>query len=151
MVHAADGSVLDVGRKARTVPPALRRALEHRDGGCRFPGCGSRFCDAHHVRHWADGGETNMDNLVMLCRRHHRALHEDGFSVMMVNAIPVFRTPRGSVIEDVPRAPAMPADAVGAMVNVHAALGVSPGPWSEAPRSTQRSYDLTALPREACG
>ena len=51
-----DGSVLDVGRKTRTVSPALRRALEARDRGCRFPGCGLRFADAHHVRHWADGG-----------------------------------------------------------------------------------------------
>ncbi|MEX1257739.1 MAG: DUF222 domain-containing protein [Gemmatimonadota bacterium] len=68
-VNAPNG-VLDVGRRRRTVPPALRRALEARDGGCRFPGCGVslRWCDAHHVMHWADGGATKLDNLVLLCR-----------------------------------------------------------------------------------
>ena len=77
-------SVLDVGRKTRTVPPAIRRALDHRDGGCRFPGCGLRFCDAHHIKHWADGGETKLANLLLLCRRHHRAVHEEGFRVEIV-------------------------------------------------------------------
>jgi hypothetical protein len=83
MRHAADGSVLDVGRKTRTIPPALRRALLARDRQCRFPGCNARRCDAHHVRHWADGGPTRLDNLVLLCRRHHRAVHEEGFLVRM--------------------------------------------------------------------
>jgi hypothetical protein len=78
---AAGGSVLNVGRRTRAVPSAVRRALEHRDRTCRFPGCGNRFCDAHHVRHWADGGETRLDNLVLLCRSHHRAVHENGFTV----------------------------------------------------------------------
>ncbi|MCY4646109.1 MAG: HNH endonuclease signature motif containing protein [Gammaproteobacteria bacterium] len=54
----------------------MRRALEERDRGCRFPGCASRFTEAHHVRHWADGGETSLSNLLLLCRRHHRAVHE---------------------------------------------------------------------------
>ncbi|MGD8361398.1 MAG: DUF222 domain-containing protein, partial [Gemmatimonadota bacterium] len=85
MRHDGEGGVLDVGRKRRTVPPALRRALEHRDGrSCRFPGCGCRYTDAHHIRHWADGGETRLDNLVLLCRRHHRAVHEEGFRVELV-------------------------------------------------------------------
>ena len=81
LTEAPDGSVLDVGRKTRTIPPALRRALESRDRGCRFPGCGLRFTDAHHIRHWADGGETNLDNLVLLCRFHHRLVHEEGYTV----------------------------------------------------------------------
>lgn len=76
MVHGGGGEVLNVGRKTRTVPVHIRRALEERDRGCRYPGCGSRFTDAHHVRHWADGGETSLANLVLLCRRHHRAVHE---------------------------------------------------------------------------
>ena len=62
---SADGSVLDVGRKTRTIPPALRRALDARDRGCRFPACGLRFTDAHHIVHWADGGETKLDNTVL--------------------------------------------------------------------------------------
>ncbi len=71
------GEVLSVGRKTRTVPAAIRRALRARDRGCRFPGCTHRrFVDAHHVRHWADGGETRLDNLVLLCSRHHTLVHE---------------------------------------------------------------------------
>ena len=58
-----DGEILSVGRKTRTIPPPIRRALEFRDRGCRFPGCTSRHCDAHHVHHWADGGETKISNL----------------------------------------------------------------------------------------
>jgi hypothetical protein len=73
--------ILLVGRKTRAVPPAIRRALRLRDRGCRFPGCThTRFVDAHHIRHWADGGETKLSNLVELCGRHHRLLHEGGFS-----------------------------------------------------------------------
>jgi hypothetical protein len=81
VTRGADGSVLDVGRRTRTIPPALRRTLEIRDGGCRFPGYGLRFTDAHHVVHWGDGGETSLCNLVLLCRRHHQAVHEEGFRV----------------------------------------------------------------------
>ncbi|MGI9528566.1 MAG: HNH endonuclease signature motif containing protein, partial [Acidimicrobiia bacterium] len=60
----------------RTIPPRVRRALEERDKGCRFPGCGVRFTDAHHIDHWADGGPTSLNNLTLLCRRHHSATHE---------------------------------------------------------------------------
>jgi len=75
------GSVLNLGQRARTVSPALRRALEARDGGCRFPGCGRRYTEAHHVRHWADGGETSLANCVLLCRHHHRLVHEGGWQI----------------------------------------------------------------------
>ena len=79
---ACDASVVRNGRKTRTIPPALRRALRARDRGCRFPGCENRrFLDAHHVHHWARGGETTADNLVLLCRRHHRLVHEGGWHV----------------------------------------------------------------------
>jgi len=77
-----DGEPLNIGRKSRTIPPAIRRALKRRDSGCRFPGCTcNKFTDAHHVQHWADGGETCMENLVLLCRRHHHLVHEGGFGV----------------------------------------------------------------------
>jgi hypothetical protein len=82
MHHNRDGSVLDVGRKTRTIPAAIRRALAARDRRCQFPGCTARRCDGHHIRHWASGGSTCLDNLVLLCRRHHRAVHEDGFHVV---------------------------------------------------------------------
>ena len=103
MAHDRDGSVLDVGRRRRTISPALRRALERRDGGCRFPGCGLRLCDGHHVEHWADGGETKLDNLVLLCRRHHRAVHEEGFRVELGHGGEVrFAWPDGRPMSDAP-------------------------------------------------
>ena len=67
VTHANDGSILEVGRKTRTISNGLRRALEVRDRGCRFPGCHLRFTDAHHLKHWADGGETGLSNCVLLC------------------------------------------------------------------------------------
>ena len=74
------GDPLNIGRRSRTIPPAMRRALKARDDGCRFPGCSShRFCDGHHIVHWQNGGETSLDNLVLLCRHHHRLVHEGGF------------------------------------------------------------------------
>ena len=83
LLHDGSGGVLDIGRRSRTVPSSLRRALASRDRGqCRFPGCESRHCDVHHVEHWADGGETRLSNLVSLCRFHHRAVHEEGFRVV---------------------------------------------------------------------
>jgi len=78
-----DGLPLSVGRKRRTVPPALRRMLEAREGAtCRFPGCERRrHLQAHHRTHWAHGGETSLDNLVLLCFHHHRLVHEGGYTV----------------------------------------------------------------------
>ncbi len=78
------GRPLDVGRSTRTIPAAVRTALVHRDRGCRYPGCDRppEWTDAHHLRHWADGGETAIGNLVLLCRRHHRLMHERGETAM---------------------------------------------------------------------
>jgi hypothetical protein len=82
MLEDGTGAALDVGRKTRSIPSAMRRALRARDGGCRFPGCDHRrFVDAHHVEHWIDGGATELSNLITLCRRHHRYLHEWGYSM----------------------------------------------------------------------
>ncbi len=109
--------ILSVGRRTRTIPPALRRGLDVRDGGCRFPGCGLRFTDAHHVKHWADGGVTSLDNCLLLCRHHHRLVHEGGWSVRWAGAgHPEFIDPRGgSHYEGRWQAPQLPAD-VGAAV-----------------------------------
>jgi len=75
-----NGEPLSIGRRSRTIPPPMRRALRVRDKGCRFPGCtNTRFVDGRHIKHWADGGETSLDNLVMLCRHHHHLVHEGGF------------------------------------------------------------------------
>jgi len=82
LVESDDGEPLNVGRKTRTISAPLRRLLKARDKGCRFPGCAnSRYLDCHHVRHWANGGETKPSNLVSLCRFHHRAVHEVGIRI----------------------------------------------------------------------
>ena len=95
--------MIDVGRKTRAIPPSMRRALAARDEGCRFPGCtNKRFVDAHHIQHWINGGETNMDNLVTLCRRHHRFVHEYGFQVERAGDELRFTRPDGKLIPNVP-------------------------------------------------
>jgi hypothetical protein len=82
VIDDAAGNPLSVGRKQRTVPTALKRALWSRDRGCSFPGCHRRhFVDAHHLRHWAQGGETSLENLTLLCTHHHRLVHEGNFNI----------------------------------------------------------------------
>jgi len=101
--HGPAGEVVGSGRRTRTVPPALRRALEVRDRGCRFPGCGLRFTEAHHIQHWADGGETSLRNLALLCRRHHRAVHEGMVRICIdVRGQVAFFTPKGKALFDAP-------------------------------------------------
>jgi len=86
IVEDETGQPLDVGRKTRIIPPALRRALRSRDSGCRFPGCThTRFLDGHHIKHWADGGKTKLSNLMMLCRFHHRQVHEGRVRVQVLD------------------------------------------------------------------
>src|SRR3970040_202357 len=89
--------LLGVGRRTRLIPGWLRRQLWHRDGGCRFPGCGRKtWVHGHHMRHWADGGPTDLNNLVLLCGYHQRFLHEPGWGI---EATPertrVFTSPEG--------------------------------------------------------
>ena len=132
MEHDDRGRVLDVGRRTRTVPPALRRALEHRDGSCRFPGCAVRHTDAHHVRHWAEGGETKLSNLLLLCRFHHRAVHEGGLVVEALDDGSFeFRTADGRTLH--PKPPRLPADPAAALLDRNHADGISPGPWTPTP------------------
>ena len=101
------GRTLDIGRKTRSIPPALRRALAARDRGCRFPGCDRARVDAHHIHHWARGGGTSLDNLVHLCRRHHGLVHEGGFTVERRDGGElVFRRPDGRRIAPCPAVPA---------------------------------------------
>ena len=152
MTSTKSGSVLNVGRKTRTVPPAIRRALDHRDGGCRFPGCGLRFCDAHHIKHWADGGETRVDNLVLLCRRHHRAVHEEGFRVEIVKDAEGgggairgnvrFYWPDGRPFPGVPPAPKLPDDPVAALEARHSRLGIHVDPETATPRCNGERFDV---------
>ena len=83
IVENGNGEPLSIGRKSRTVPTAIRRALDGRTRTCRFPGCShTKWLDAHHIRHWTDGGQTSLENLVLLCTHHHRLLHEGGFQML---------------------------------------------------------------------
>ena len=113
MRHDADGRTVEVGARTRTIPPALCGALHHRDHGCRFPGCGLPFGQGHHIRHWARGGPTTLSNLAMLCRRHHRAVHEEGYQVERLSDGALrFRRPDGRLLPDVPARPPIPDDPV---------------------------------------
>ena len=152
IARGANGSVLDVGRRQRTVGWRRRKALDARDGGCRFPGCGSRLrTHAHHITHWAHGGETAMDNLVLLCPFHHRAVHEGGWRVEMdERGVPSFFNPLGVRMAVVPEAPDIgdlvledasaqpPAGALAAatqdfgLARWHGQLGI--GPWTGTTR-----------------
>jgi Domain of unknown function (DUF222) len=86
IVENDKGEPLNVGRKTRSIPPALKRALNSRDQGCRFPGCcNKKFVDGHHVEHWAHGGETKLSNLVTLCRFHHHLVHEGGVTIRILD------------------------------------------------------------------
>jgi len=125
MRHAADGRVLDVGRRTRAISPGLRRALDHRDGGCRFPGCANKLCDAHHVEHWADGGPTSLDNTLLLCRRHHRAVHEDGFTMeLAAGGEARFYRPDGRPLPPAPALPVVSGEPVAALISHLESQGV---------------------------
>lgn len=105
VVLAENSGVLDVSAASRTIPAPLRRALLARDNGCcTMPGCNetrqSRL-HAHHVWHWADGGPTVLDNLTMLCRTHHRAIHHDGYTITASNGTFTFADPDGQQIPPV--------------------------------------------------
>jgi hypothetical protein len=98
ILETGEGEPLDVGRRTRVIPPSIRRALKRRDGGCTFPGCSNtRFVDGHHIEHWADGGETRLDNLLSLCRFHHGLVHEGGYYIVRDGA--AFRFFRGDGLE----------------------------------------------------
>ncbi|WP_447003953.1 DUF222 domain-containing protein [Saccharothrix isguenensis] len=96
VVLGGDSEVLDLGRTKRTVSVAQRKALHARDRGCAFPGCSRppKWCDAHHVRHWSDGGDTDLGNLVLLCRTHHTLVHHSRWRITMTGGIPTFIPPR---------------------------------------------------------
>jgi Domain of unknown function (DUF222)/HNH endonuclease len=116
MRHDEEGRLLEVGARTRTIPPALRRALQHRDKGCSFPGCGVRFGQGHHIRHWAQGGPTTLSNLTLLCRQHHRAVHEEGFQVeRQPDGELRFHRPNGRVLPDVPPPSELPGDPVAVL------------------------------------
>jgi hypothetical protein len=134
MRHDADGRVVEIGARTRTIPPALRRALLARDPGCRFPGCDRPGAHGHHVRHWASGGPTTLGNLVLLCRFHHRAVHEEGYRVARgPDGGFSFQRPSGEPLPEVPPLPPVPADPVRALQEQNEAEGVQIHPRTACP------------------
>ena len=143
MRHDPDGRLLEVGARTRTIPPALRRALQHRDRGCRFPGCGLPFGQGHHLRHWAHGGPTTLSNLALLCRRHHRAVHEEGYQVdRQGDGTLRFHRPDGRLLPDVPPRPEVTGDPVQALRANHEALGLSLHARTATPRWLGERLDV---------
>jgi 5-methylcytosine-specific restriction endonuclease McrA len=125
MRHDDEGRLVEIGARTRTIPSALRRALHHRDQGCRFPGCGLRFTQGHHLRHWAHGGPTTLSNLALLCRRHHRAVHEEGYQVTRLpDGALQFRRPNGHPLPEVPSPAPVPDDPVRALRARHDSQGL---------------------------
>jgi hypothetical protein len=103
------GTPLSVGRKRRTIAGALKRALRRRDTTCSYPGCANRmFLEGHHIKHWADGGETSLRNSALLCSLHHRFVHEYGYAIELgPDQRPRFRDPHGRLVAEVPDRPAI--------------------------------------------
>ena len=133
VLEDGQGNVLNIGRRTRTVPASISRALATRDQTCRFPGCcESRYVDAHHIQHWADGGETSLDNLVTLCRYHHRQLHRGSFAIRVEKIDGdqrlIFSTPGGRAIESsfFPQFPGVSAETSEDALQ-HGAPGVDAG------------------------
>jgi hypothetical protein len=109
VVEGEHGVPLSVGRKRRTIGGALKRALYKRDSACTFPGCTHRvFLEGHHIKHWADGGETSLQNTALLCSTHHRYVHEYGYEIELgPDHRPRFRNPHGLLVTANPPRPVM--------------------------------------------
>ncbi len=109
MLHDANGNLLNVGRRTRKPPPALRRAARERDRHrCRFPGCESRRTGLHHIRFWSNGGHTKLANIICLCKRHHALVHDKGIIIATVTGGAfTFTRPDGTPIHASPHPAAL--------------------------------------------
>jgi len=130
-----ESRTLSVGRRTRSIPPSIRRALRSRQPECQFPGCTrTRWLDAHHITHWANGGETKLGNLVHLCHHHHKLVHEGGYSVTGCSTDGTLRvhSPHGSLLEATPRPRRGSCDQ---LLSANRGRGVTPGPDDLRPHS----------------
>ena len=134
MRHDVDGRTVEVGARTRTIPPALRRALLHRDQGCRFPGCGSPFVQAHHIHHWAQGGPPRC-RIWSCCVAFTTAPSTKRVtrSIATRDGELRFRRPDGRVIPDVPPPPRAPDDPVDDLRARHQSDGLSVHPHTATP------------------
>ncbi len=137
VVHVTEdehGTPLSVGRKTRSIPSSLKRALVKRDRCCRFPGCGNRvYVHGHHITHWANGGETALTNMILLCNFHHRFVHEYGYRVVLdPDQAPTFFDPRGRVVAAVPESRPPPMLGFPAIHRMNGPLEITP--TTNAPR-----------------
>ena len=144
LVEDSRANPLNVGRRRRTVPTALRRALRLRDEGCRFPGCTNTRVDSHHVVPWSRGGETKLANLVSTCRKHHRYVHELGFRVeARTDGSFAFFAPAGWEVKPVPDSPPLQGDPIAALREQNVAAGIAIDHETSLPRwdGTPADYD----------
>jgi hypothetical protein len=127
-----DGKTISLGRKTRTIPPALRRALRIRDKTCRFPGCTRRHhLDGHHIKHWADGGATDLENLLHLCGFHHDLIHTGRYRIVGEDGDFKFVRANG---EQIPQAPRLPRGDCTRVAAGNTAHGIAPSALSLSPR-----------------
>ena len=131
------GRALRTSRRTRSVPTGMRRALEIRDQHrCAFPSCThTRFLDAHHIEHWVDGGATELDNLVLLCRRHHTFVHEYGYRIERDAQGTKFVAPGRRPLPTRPPLPESPSAPIERLAEAHADLGLSLGALSLMPQN----------------
>jgi hypothetical protein len=158
-----DGNVLDVGRKRRTPSPALMRALLTRDRTCAFPGCECEaYLEAHHIEHWAQGGETSLSNTTLLCWACHTRVHEGGFFVEQDDDGQLcFFDPDGVLIQPAPQPPPVESDVLDVLSGQQRATGIHIDHRIALPDWDGRRLDLHAAvgalavrrsaPRRTCG
>jgi len=144
VLEDATGKTLDVGRRTRSMPAAIKRALQIRDGGCLFPGCDHRRVEGHHLKHWANGGETSLDNACLLCKRHHIYVHEYGFSIRRDGEAFVFLDPDGEVIPASGAKPPRVYDVLKTMRETIRARGITIDARTSLPRWLGETPDYDA-------
>ena len=151
MLEDAAGNCMSVGRKTRTIPASMKRALLRRDKTCRFPGCCNKvFIDGHHAKHWAEGGETSLDNLVSLCGFHHRFVHEYGYRVELdEHQQPRFFDRQDRVLPEVaPRSTGV-GDGRAAIAQRNASLSITAS--TAAPRWDGDALNYDWIVEDLCG